>query len=290
MKKNRIKAAIPFTILCFLFLFEVGKRAHAQSPQAISYQAVARFTSGNTMANETISVLVTIHSGTATGTIVYSESHNTTTNQYGLFSLGIGNGTVISGVFSTIQWNLNPCFLEVGIDTSGGSSYTSLGTTQLLSVPYALYAERTAPPQLAYQVLQSNIPPTNVRNADILTADSIIVSVSGTYFISYEAYGNNDFSWVDFAADTDAAGFTFPFNATTGTAMMDPSYFTNLEHYVQGLSNVYYFTSNQTSKTKIEYLPAGTVIKGCGRINSTGNPTTDWTIYTITVSLLKIAP
>src|SRR5262249_35855766 len=75
------------------------------------------------------------------GTPVYQEHHTIVTNQFGLFSLSIGGGTVDAGTFSQINWGSGPKFLEVGLELSGSAVYVAMGTSQLLSVPYALYAE-----------------------------------------------------------------------------------------------------------------------------------------------------
>ncbi|MEQ1743802.1 MAG: tail fiber domain-containing protein [Saprospiraceae bacterium] len=112
----------------------------AQAPQAIPYQAVARNAAGNLLQNQTVGVRFTIHDGTATGTVVYQETHNTATNQLGLFSLNIGSGTVVSGSFAGINWGISSKFAQVEIDPAGGMSFVDMGTVQMLSVPYALYA------------------------------------------------------------------------------------------------------------------------------------------------------
>lgn len=106
----------------------------AQSPQGINYQAVARDVSGNPIATQTVSVEFKIHQTTAGGAVVYDETHSLTTNQFGLFSTIIGQGTVVSGVFNTIAWSTNLHFLEVLVNGN------NMGTTQLLSVPYAMHA------------------------------------------------------------------------------------------------------------------------------------------------------
>ncbi len=80
------------------------------------------------------------------GAAVYVETHETTTNENGLVTLAIGDGTVVSGKFDTIHWEKGPYFLKTEIDPAGGTNYTITGTSQLLSVPYALYAETTSLP------------------------------------------------------------------------------------------------------------------------------------------------
>ena len=115
--------------------------AMAQAPQKFNYQALARDTLGNPIANQSIAIRLSILSGSASGTSVYSEVHYPITDRLGLFALEIGTGTVQLGVFDQIDWGSNKFFLQTEIDISGGSTFTFLGLTQLLSVPYALHAK-----------------------------------------------------------------------------------------------------------------------------------------------------
>jgi len=130
-------------LLITLVLISIGIGAFAQVPQLFKYQAVARDNAGNELANTALIVRVSIHDGTATGTVVYSESHNATTNQFGLFSINIGSGTVISGTFGSIDWSTGNKYLQQEINF--GSGFQSMGTSELLSVPYALYSVNGVP-------------------------------------------------------------------------------------------------------------------------------------------------
>ncbi len=112
----------------------------AQSPQRFNYQAVARDGSGNVIASSPVGIRIQLHQTTPGGTVVYSETHAPTTTNIGLMNLQIGGGTVTSGTFNTIDWAAGPYYVEIGMDPTGGTTYTNMGTQQLLSVPYALYA------------------------------------------------------------------------------------------------------------------------------------------------------
>ena len=112
----------------------------SQAPQGIPYQAIARNTSGAAIAITAVKVRFSIRDSIATGVIKYQETHNPTTSALGLFSVNVGMGTVVSGTFSGINWGKNAKFLQVELNTTGGTTYTDLGTTQMMSVPYALYA------------------------------------------------------------------------------------------------------------------------------------------------------
>jgi len=133
-----------FTKIIFsLFFLTIMGYSFAQSPQAFNYQAVARDVSGNVLPAQALGIKISLHMASATGPVVYSETHSPTTNQFGLFTLAIGTGTVVDGQFDTIAWGKNQYWLQVEMDPAGGVTYTDMGTTQLLSVPYALFAERT---------------------------------------------------------------------------------------------------------------------------------------------------
>lgn len=129
-------------IITFIFFF-FAVSLFAQTPQAMNYQAVARNANGTVLPNQNINVRFSILDVSINGTTLYSETHSAQTNAYGLFTLAIGGGTVTSGVFSSINWGNAAKFLKVEIAPDGSSNYTLQSTTQFLSVPYALYAEKT---------------------------------------------------------------------------------------------------------------------------------------------------
>jgi len=126
-------------LLATLFLGITGALM-AQSPQRFNYQAVARDASGNVIASSPVGIRIQLRQTTPGGTVVYAETHTPTTTNIGLMNLQIGGGTVTSGTFNTIDWSAGPYFVEIGMDPAGGTSYTTMGTQQLLSVPYALHA------------------------------------------------------------------------------------------------------------------------------------------------------
>ncbi|MBC7863174.1 MAG: collagen-like protein, partial [Bacteroidia bacterium] len=126
--------------LLIIALF-VSVLSFAQAPQKMSYQAVIRDASSNLVTSSPIGMQISILQGSPTGTPVYVETQTGSTNINGLVSLEIGTGTVISGNFSTISWAAGTYFIMTETDPTGGTSYTIAGTTQLMSVPYALYAE-----------------------------------------------------------------------------------------------------------------------------------------------------
>ncbi|HQN17032.1 MAG TPA: hypothetical protein PLB59_11375 [Bacteroidales bacterium] len=137
-----MKTTVTKIIISWIFLLLTGY-CFAQAPQAFNYQAVARDVAGNVLVNQNIGLRVSIHLGSATGAVSYSETFAPTTNEFGLFTLAIGTGTIVDGQFDTIAWGRNQYWMQVEMDAAGGTTYADMGTTQLLSVPYALFAERT---------------------------------------------------------------------------------------------------------------------------------------------------
>jgi len=133
-----------FFVLLF-FLCITFETLNAQTPQAIPYQAVARDMTGNPYIGQAIMLRFSIHDVSTGGTIVYSETQPATTNTLGLFNVNIGQGTPVTGTFSAINWGTNAKFMQVELDITGtGTSYTNMGTQQLLSVPYAIFSEKSA--------------------------------------------------------------------------------------------------------------------------------------------------
>jgi hypothetical protein len=125
--------------LCFL-LFTLGVNAQTP-PNAFNYSAVARNAAGQPIATTTIGIQITILKTSPTGASQYSENHFVNTDAFGLFNLVIGAGAVQSGSMTTIDWSNDNYYLKVGMDAAGGTNFLVMGTTQLLSVPYAMYAK-----------------------------------------------------------------------------------------------------------------------------------------------------
>lgn len=116
--------------------------AQTAPPNAFNYSGVARNTNNTPIATQNIGVQFSVlKSNPTTGIVVYSENHFTTTDALGLFNLSIGTGAVQSGNFANIDWSNDNYFLRVGIDPAGGTNFGTIGATQFLSVPYALYAK-----------------------------------------------------------------------------------------------------------------------------------------------------
>jgi uncharacterized protein (TIGR02145 family) len=114
--------------------------AQAQAPQKIAYQAVARNAAGTVLPNQTVTLRFSLRNASSNGTIVYQETQTATTSNIGLFNVNIGEGTVSAGTFAGIDWSNGAKFMQVELDPQGGNAFIDMGTQQMLSVPYALYA------------------------------------------------------------------------------------------------------------------------------------------------------
>lgn len=139
-------------ITIFSMVLLLGYISLAQVPQKISYQAVIRNSSNALVASQAVKMRVTIIKGTPTGTEVYVETHNPTTNANGIVTIEIGGGTVVSGTFAAIDWANGNTYVKTEVDPSGGTSYTLTGTTQLLTVPYAMVANKLSGPVAKMEV------------------------------------------------------------------------------------------------------------------------------------------
>ena len=133
------------TLLIYLTMIGLFAMSNlsAQIPQAFKYQAAIRDTTGQVLQNKLISLRISILKGDVEGEEVYSEIHDVWTDQFGLVSLNIGQGLDVSRDFSTIPWGEDTFFLQIEMDMDGAMNYHLLGTSQLMAVPYALYAERS---------------------------------------------------------------------------------------------------------------------------------------------------
>lgn len=152
-----MKTTFTKIILSFFLLMIMGY-SFAQSPDAFNYQAVARDASGNVLQTQLLGIKVSLLKGSESGAIVYSETFGPTTNEFGLFTLEIGKGAPVIGNFDTLAWGMNQYWLQVEMDPNGGATYTDMGTSKLLSVPYAMYANKTGelPTGTVGQTLLSN--------------------------------------------------------------------------------------------------------------------------------------
>lgn len=237
----------------------------AQVPQGISYQAIALNGSGNPVASSNVRVKLSILDQVANGTVLYSETQQKTTTAQGLFNLTIGQGTVVSGTFNTINWGTNSKFLKVEMDVTGGTNYVLVGTTQLLSVPYALAADSlvtspgegitlVSPNGTPYQLTvndtgELSLPTSGVSGTEpnqlylygtfnsFNAANSLLFNNDGSIFYGYKYLTSG--GQLKFLADNNANATIYGLNgsqnlAVGGSAYNVPSngfYFLQIYHY-----------------------------------------------------------
>jgi hypothetical protein len=127
-------------LLSLVAIATLSLSSFGQAPEGFKYQAVVRDAGNLILNNQAVGMQLTIQQGSVGGTAAYSETFSVTSNAYGLVNLEIGTGTT-SYDFTTIDWGNGPYFIETAADVTGGTSYTVMGTSQLMSVPYALYAK-----------------------------------------------------------------------------------------------------------------------------------------------------
>jgi hypothetical protein len=162
-----------FTIIIAVLL---TASVFAQAPEKMSYQAVIRDASDNLVTNQTVGMQISILQGSTSGTVVYSETQTPTTNDNGLLSIEFGGGIG----FDTINWANDSYFIKTETDLTGGSTYTITGTSQLLSVPYALYSNNSLNDNTGNQLLSfssdtiitgsfKNIDTVNVKANRVVT-------------------------------------------------------------------------------------------------------------------------
>ncbi len=126
----------------FLFLVTLCLQLSlfAQAPAKFNYQSVVRNASGAVIPNQPISLRFSIHDGSTSGSIVFQQTDTIISNQFGVITVVIGGGSITFGNLNQVNWGAGEKFMQVELDIAGGTSYVDMGTTQLLSVPYALYA------------------------------------------------------------------------------------------------------------------------------------------------------
>ncbi len=203
-------------LLLWIVMLLCGVLSYAQVPQAMSFQAVARGADGNALSEKTVAIKMEILQGSTLGSVVYGETHRLKTAKNGVVNLQFGKGSVVSGTFADIDWSRSPYFLRISMDTDGRSAYKEVSTTQMLSVPYALYAERAG-----------NGNDGNAHNF-IVTGDGqdaycLATGVELSYnssFIGFEfsvSYLDGEDQAVEFTVEGFPAGATFKDKSITGT-------------------------------------------------------------------------
>lgn len=144
MKQNITRTLLAVVSLLLMLPTFAQMAASSAAPQGINYQSVARNAAGQILTNQPIGLQISIHDSSSAGAVIYQEHHTVVTNAFGTFSVVVGGGSIILGNFGGIQWGTADKYMQVDMDFTGGTTYTTMGTSKLLSVPFALYAGTSA--------------------------------------------------------------------------------------------------------------------------------------------------
>lgn len=244
-------------LLFFSVIFFTTLKISGQTPSALSYQAVVRNASNTLVSNASVGVKITISQGSANGTTAYSEKHTVTTNENGLFTLEIGNGSILSGNMENIDWSTGPYFLTSDIDPVGGTNYTLSNSSQLMSVPYALYAKKSGSSSSSENMffLPGNISAVQTKILTNLSSSNYTVP-SGKVFLTFAGIMN--------AGSSTYIGGTVYGNAGS-TAIIIPNATYNIEVLLNNSGTT--ITSNNNSNKFLGYLIDNTVFKSSGNYN-----------------------
>jgi N-acetylneuraminic acid mutarotase len=159
---------------CFTLIIGVSLLL-AQTPDAFKYQTVVRDNTGKVLTNHLVAFKISVHSGSATGIVVFAERQQLSTNDYGLVNISIGKGTWLAGDKATINWQGGTFFLKVECDMAGGTNYVLMGISQLLSVPFAKYADKAGTSNN-----DQDTSPTNELQSLTLKTDTLGVTVGNS--------------------------------------------------------------------------------------------------------------
>jgi hypothetical protein len=164
-------------ILSIVAIATISLSSFGQAPEGFKYQAVVRDAGNLILNNQAVGMQITIQQGGIGGTAVYTETFAITTNTYGLVNLVIGTGTTTDD-FSIIDWSAGPYFIETAVDVTGGTSYAVMGTSQLMSVPYALHA-KTAESSIIDNVDDADADPLNEMNTSVVLNGTNLETTDG---------------------------------------------------------------------------------------------------------------
>ncbi len=225
---------IPTKFYLGFFALLFSSLLFAQTPEGINYQAVIRKTNGALVTNTTVAIRIQIKQNSATGTVVYAERQSVITSAYGLVNFVIGQGTVLSGTFSAINWSTGNYWVSLGVDFVNGTNYLDYGSQRLMSAPYALYA-KTAGVQLNQWRYGATAPAAALGNMgdfylNTATGDVHYKSAASTWTLTGNIKGPQGNAGATGATGPQGpAGATGPAGAIGATGPQGPAGATGLQ-------------------------------------------------------------
>jgi len=224
-------------ILSFIALL-LTLSSFAQVPQKFNYQAVVRNNTGVIVTNQNIAVKAEIIDSNST-TILYSETHTVTTNAQGLFALQVGGGSAKSGVFANIDWSAGNRYIRTSVDLTGGTNFQLIGTSQLLSVPYALQAK--------------NISISRVGNSDSIYFGDKLLIIPGVKVVNTTPDINTGLvAYYPFTGNAnDSSGYGNHGTVYGATLTIDRFGNPNSAYSFDGISNYVNTTYQETNLTSL---------------------------------------
>jgi hypothetical protein len=219
---NMKKIILLFTAAIFIAFQQV---INAQAPNNFDFQSLVRDASGKFLKSQSVGLRISILHGSVSGTAVYTETHTVSTNTNGLLTLTVGKGTT-SDNFSSINWSAGPYFIKTEMDLSGGTDYSLSSITQMISVPYALYANSAGDYEARLAALEARADAAEAAMASVPTyhADGFSIephrqvqfskgNLTYNYSTKKYAFATKQYTFsIDYTALNNQAGTTFVFN------------------------------------------------------------------------------
>ncbi|MFN8276864.1 MAG: hypothetical protein U0T84_05240 [Chitinophagales bacterium] len=187
--------------------------AFCGAPQAINYQAVATGEGGAPLKNKSINVRLSVLDGPS-GPSQYVETFSTTTDNAGLFALGVGTGLPASGSFSGISWSKGTFYLQTEIDTTGSGAYFTMGSLRFLTVPYAFYSERTGRTNYSSPEFPDGLDNSTPMHWD--GTFSYVVPTGYNLYLTQIDYNNSGAGCTNYSVNIN--GLTMNLSSNTNTA------------------------------------------------------------------------
>lgn len=192
----------PFTLL---FAFAIFNISFAQAPESMNYQTVIRDASGDIVANQNVSIRFKVRTTSSNGPVVYEEIHDQISNTHGLVNLVVGEGLIISGTVSTIDWASDSHYLEVELDITGGLNFSSMGVSQLISTPYSLHSKTSGSAEIAQGLIHGGTTDYATKFTGTTSIGNSILRDNGTA-LSVGTSPNNDYRFYAFKSQLTADG------------------------------------------------------------------------------------